>query len=96
MAGVDVVHMPYRGVAPALTDLLSGRVKLRPAFHRPPGRGVRGRTLLSTLPRVVREVTLRFSAEGVSGGTPVREFGSCCTTRLPNARQLEKRPLRGT
>ena len=28
MTGVDLVHVPYRGVAPALTDLISGQVQV--------------------------------------------------------------------
>jgi tripartite-type tricarboxylate transporter receptor subunit TctC len=28
MAGVDLVHVPYRGLGPALTDLLGGQVQL--------------------------------------------------------------------
>jgi tripartite-type tricarboxylate transporter receptor subunit TctC len=28
MAGIDIVHVPFRGAGPALTDLLAGRIAL--------------------------------------------------------------------
>ena len=36
MTGVDLVHVPYRGAAPALTDLLGGQAEVM--FPGMPGR----------------------------------------------------------
>jgi tripartite-type tricarboxylate transporter receptor subunit TctC len=41
MAAIDVVHVPYRGAAPALTDLLGGQVQLMFLGLPPSGEHVR-------------------------------------------------------
>jgi tripartite-type tricarboxylate transporter receptor subunit TctC len=33
MTGVDLTHVPYRGSAPALTDMISGTVQVKHAYH---------------------------------------------------------------
>src|SRR5262249_36508999 len=33
MSGVNLLHVPYRGTAPALTDLLGGQVPVQPSRH---------------------------------------------------------------
>jgi tripartite-type tricarboxylate transporter receptor subunit TctC len=59
MAGVNMVHVPYRGVAPALTDLLGGRVQVlfaNPAQSIPYVRAGKLRALAITT--AMRSVTL--------------------------------------
>jgi tripartite-type tricarboxylate transporter receptor subunit TctC len=57
MAGIDMVHIPYKGTAPALTDVLSGQVSLM--FNSMP----------SVLPHV-REKRLKGIAVGSANRSP--------------------------
>jgi tripartite-type tricarboxylate transporter receptor subunit TctC len=41
LAGIDIVHVPYRGAAPALTDLLGGQVQLMFLGLPPSGEHIR-------------------------------------------------------
>jgi tripartite-type tricarboxylate transporter receptor subunit TctC len=34
MTGIDMVHVPYRGTTPALTDLLAGQTRMTQSGHR--------------------------------------------------------------
>ena len=43
MTGVDMLHVPYRGAAPALTDLLGGQVQVMFDPPRPPSIAHQGR-----------------------------------------------------
>jgi tripartite-type tricarboxylate transporter receptor subunit TctC len=45
MAGVDIVHVPYRGAAPALTDFLGGQVQMMFLGLPPSGEHIRARRL---------------------------------------------------
>jgi tripartite-type tricarboxylate transporter receptor subunit TctC len=79
MAGVDMVHVPYRGAAPALTDLIGGQVQVMfdvlagSRAHIQAGRlrplAVTTATRVSSLPDVptVRETVSGYEANGWSG-----------------------------
>src|SRR5262249_31553249 len=52
LTGVDMVHVPYRGGGPALTDLLGGQVQvyfrpMPPSIEHIPSGTLRGRVVLS-------------------------------------------------
>jgi tripartite-type tricarboxylate transporter receptor subunit TctC len=47
MAGIDMVHVPYRGTAPALTDLLGGQVQVYFATQGPSIEYIRAGKLLA-------------------------------------------------
>jgi tripartite-type tricarboxylate transporter receptor subunit TctC len=83
MAGVEMLHVPYRGVAPALADLLGGRVQAlfaNPALTIPYVRAGRLRALAITtaarseaLPDIptVGEFVPRYEASSIFGfGAP--------------------------
>ncbi len=80
MAGIDIVHVPYKGAAPALTDLLSGQVQMtfNPAVvilpHVKTGRlralavtSARRATLAPELPTVAEGGVAGFEATGWYG-----------------------------
>src|SRR6202012_4857374 len=45
LAGIDIVHVPYRGAAPAMNDLVSGQIPI--LFDNMPG--VRAQVLAGTI-----------------------------------------------
>ena len=83
MAGLDILHVPYRGVAPALTDLLGGQVQVvftNPALLIPYIRagklralGITSATRLEVLPDIptVGELMPGYEASSIFGfGAP--------------------------
>jgi tripartite-type tricarboxylate transporter receptor subunit TctC len=68
MAGVDLVHIPYRGQAPALSDLLGGQVQIM--FATAPGTG----DFISTGKLRALAVTTAARAEVLPEVPPVGDF----------------------
>ena len=69
-AGVPLVHVPYRGAAPAYTDLIGGQVQLM--FDNPVGlapyiRSGRLRAVAATAPNALLAGVPTFAQQGVAG-----------------------------
>jgi tripartite-type tricarboxylate transporter receptor subunit TctC len=88
MAGVDIVHVPYKGAPQAVTDLVGGRVKLMfnsiaPVLgHLKAGRlqplGISGLQRARQLPEVPT-----ISEAGVAGYEMINWFGMMAPARTP-------------
>ena len=70
LAGVPLVHVPYRGAAPAYTDLIGGQVQLM--FDNPVGlapyiRAGRVQAVAATAPNALLAGVPTFAQQGVTG-----------------------------
>jgi tripartite-type tricarboxylate transporter receptor subunit TctC len=90
MAGIDIVHVPYKGAAAALTDLLSGQIHLAfnpPAVVAPHMRTARLRGLAVTSAKrsaLVPELPTIAEA-GVPGYESIGWYGVLAPARTPAA-----------
>lgn len=79
MAGVDLLHIPYKGVGPMITDLLAGQVKITISSAvplSPPVKAARLRGLAVTSPkRSAAFPDLPAIAESVPGYEVINWFG---------------------
>jgi len=89
MAGVNLVHIPYKGTGPLTTDLMSGQVKLTIASAvplAPPVKAGRLRGLAVTSPtRSAAFPDLPAVAESVPGYEVVNWFGILAPAGTPKA-----------
>ena len=89
MAGVDMLHVPYRGQGPAMTDLLTGEVQL--LFATAPGtidyvRSGKLRALaVTTASRAEVMPELRPVADFVPGYDTSQWYGLCAPKAVPEA-----------
>lgn len=70
VAGVPLVHVPYRGAAPAYTDLISGQVQLmfdNPAGLAPYIRAGRIHAVATTAPNALLAGVPTFQQQGMAG-----------------------------
>ncbi|MBN8989511.1 MAG: tripartite tricarboxylate transporter substrate binding protein [Rhizobiales bacterium] len=77
MAGINMVHVPYRGQGPALTDLLGGEVQV--LFATAPGTT----DYIASGKLRALAVTTAARAEVVPDLPPVGDFGMCAPAKTP-------------
>jgi tripartite-type tricarboxylate transporter receptor subunit TctC len=86
MAGLDIVHVPYRGGGPALTDLLGGQVQLL-FSNLPADQYIKAGKLpalaVTTASRSETLPNLPTVAETVSGYEASVSFGVCAPKGTP-------------
>jgi tripartite-type tricarboxylate transporter receptor subunit TctC len=80
MAGIDIQHIPYKGVAPAMTDVIAGRVNammgnLISAKSQIDGGHLRGLAVSSATRSAVLPALPTVSEAGVPGYEAVQWFG---------------------
>jgi tripartite-type tricarboxylate transporter receptor subunit TctC len=88
IAGVDLVHVPYRGIAPAVTDLLAGRIQMLSVGPAPVIEHVNAGTLralaAATTSRVPGLADLPTAAEaGLPGFEMATWFGIVVPAKTP-------------
>lgn len=88
MAGVNIVHIPYRGSAPALNDLIAGQVQLMFATaasvspHIKSGR-LRALAVTSAQPSMLLPGVPTVAASGVPGYESVTMYGIFAPAKTP-------------
>jgi tripartite-type tricarboxylate transporter receptor subunit TctC len=90
MAGIDIVHVGYRGTAPAVNDLIAGRVQLifgGTSWSMPHVRSGRLRALAvtSAQPSALLPDLPTISAAGLPGYEAVANFGVFAPVKTPPA-----------
>jgi hypothetical protein len=82
MAGVDLLHVPYRGSPPALTDLVGGRVQVTHDVVRTAG-GIALRPMrhrgIAAWRSPIGDVALVASIDQMIGQPAVAPIGFLCT-----------------
>jgi tripartite-type tricarboxylate transporter receptor subunit TctC len=88
--GIDVVHVPYKGTAPALTDLVGGQIQLMHTTKVSADAQIRaGRVKVIGIASAKRSATLpdvpTLAEQGIRDAEAVTWFGMAAPPRMPRA-----------